>query len=208
MQRSICPVAIPKKGLVVLFFIYILLVGWIGCSMAPNKTELGHMAATVYFWKTLRFDVFCVNPPSTRIVSALPVALCQPNYDSGYYSPRPQDRAEWEMGAAFVRANSRQTVLWSFTAARWSLIPLLVLGGYYGYRLSREIYGSSAGFLFLPCGFSHPHYWLGEQLFALMLSLPHLVWSPFTISASGSTSLIGSEPLLLAFAWDCCHSQN
>jgi hypothetical protein len=32
---------------------------------------------------------------------------------------------------------------------RWSLIPLLLLGGWFGYRLSSDLYGSSAGVLFL-----------------------------------------------------------
>jgi hypothetical protein len=83
---------LPSEGamfrrwiIVILFATQALLVGWRAC---PNKTELGHMAAAVYFWHTLRFDVFNVNPPLTRIVTGLPVMLCDPKYDCDCYSSK------------------------------------------------------------------------------------------------------------------------
>jgi hypothetical protein len=126
-----------------------VLVGIIGALDSPNRTELGHMAATAYFWQTGRSDVFCVNPPLTRIVSGPFIKCCAPNYNWNQYSPRAADRCEWALGTAFVRANSRKTVWWCFALARWSLIPLLLLGGYFGHRLSEELYGQSAGIIFL-----------------------------------------------------------
>lgn len=51
-----------------------LAVGWIGWATCPNRTEVGHMGATVYWYRTLGFDVFNVNAPLTRIVVALPGA--------------------------------------------------------------------------------------------------------------------------------------
>lgn len=132
-----------------LFLIQAMFIGWIGWNACPNKTETGHMGAAVYFWHTLRFDVFCVNPPLTRVVSGLPVILCDPKYDWNAYSPRPQDRSEWPMGTAFVASNSPERIRWCFALGRWSLIPLLLLGGYFGYRWSREIYGEAAGLVFL-----------------------------------------------------------
>jgi hypothetical protein len=107
------------------------------------------MAATVYFWHTLQFDVFHVNPPLTRIVSGLPVLLCQPEHNWDYYSSRPQDRTEWAMGTAFLAANTPSKIRWCFAVARWSLIPVLLLGGYFGYRLSQEIFGHTSGIVFL-----------------------------------------------------------
>lgn len=97
---------IPKQIVALLLSIHALLVGWIGWGMCPNKTEVGHMAASVYFWHTLRFDVFRVNPPLTRMAIALPVVLCDPKYDWDCYSSRPQDRSEWAIGTAFIAANS------------------------------------------------------------------------------------------------------
>lgn len=132
-----------------LLFINALLVGWIGWVSSPNKTETGHMAAAVYVWHTLRFDVFHVNPPLTRVITGLPVSLCRPKHNWDSYSSRPQDRSEWVLGTALLKANSRQTTRWCFALARWSLIPLLLLGGYCGCRLSRETYGNAAGLFFL-----------------------------------------------------------
>jgi hypothetical protein len=142
--------------LVLLLVIQISLVGWIGWKACPNKTEVGHMGAVVYFWRTLHFDVFHVNPPLTRMLCGLPVILCDPEYDWGCYSSRPQDRSEWAMGRAFIAANSPGKIRWCFAAARWSLIPLLLLGGWFGYRLSREMYGEPAAFVFLILWCSSP----------------------------------------------------
>jgi len=138
-----------KRIVAFLLSVQVLLLGWIGWGTSPNATEMGHMGATVFFWHTLRFDVFCVNPPLTRMVTALPVALCNPKYDLGCYSSRPQDRCEWALGTAFMAANSAEKIRRCFALGRWSLIPLLFLGGYFGHRLSRELYGNAAGFVFL-----------------------------------------------------------
>ncbi|NQT11637.1 MAG: hypothetical protein HQ582_02740, partial [Planctomycetes bacterium] len=126
-----------------------LLIGWVSWATSPNRTEAAHMAATVYLWQTFRFDVFHVNPPLTRAVSGLPVTMCRPTYDWDYYSSRPEDRSERRLGGAFVKANRPEKVRWCFALARWSLIPFLLVGGYFGYRLSRELYGNAAAMLFL-----------------------------------------------------------
>lgn len=144
-----CSAMARQWGAGLLLTIHAALVGWIGLGMCPIRTETGHMAASVYFWHMLRFDVFNVNPPLTRVISGLPVVFCDPKYDWDYYSMRPQDRSEWAMGAAFIAANGPEKTRWCFTLARCSLIPLLLLGGYFGYRLSREMYGDAAAFVFL-----------------------------------------------------------
>jgi hypothetical protein len=126
-----------------------VLIGWVGWRSCPNNTETAHMAAAVYSWETLRFDVFCVNPPLTRVITGVPAVLCRLSHDWSGYSPRPQDRCEWTMGTAFVVANSPERVHWCFALARWSLVPLLSLGGYFGFRLANEMYGSTAGIVFL-----------------------------------------------------------
>ena len=94
---------VRRWSVALLLAIHALLVGWIGWGACPNKTEVGHMGAAVYFWHTLRFDVFNVNPPLTRMVSGLPVVLCDPKYDWDCYSSRPQDRSEWAMGSCLHR---------------------------------------------------------------------------------------------------------
>jgi hypothetical protein len=126
-----------------------LLLGWMGWTLCPNRTEVGHMGATVYFWHTLRFDVFHVNPPLTRMVSGLPVVLCSPKCTWDLYSSRPQDRSEWALGRAFIAANDPTKTRWCFALARWSLIPLVLLGGFFGHRLSGQLYGDRAAGVFL-----------------------------------------------------------
>ena len=138
-----------RWGILPCFALWMTLVGWIGAHASPNKTEVGHVAAAAYFWKSLRFDVFCVNPPLTRMITSVPIAICGPKYDWRFYSSRPQDRAEWTLGKAFIAANTPDKIRWCFTLARWSLLPVLLLGGYFGWRLSRELYGTAASYIFL-----------------------------------------------------------
>ena len=106
------------------------------------------MAASVNCWHSLRFDLFNVNPPLTRLWCGLPVVLCNPSCDWGlFFAPKRSLR----MGVSprFHAANRPEKTVVVFCLARWSLIPLLLLGGYCGYRLSCEMYGHSAALLFL-----------------------------------------------------------
>ena len=133
----------------ILLAVQAFLVGWIGWGTCPNKTEVGHMGAAVYFWHTFRFDVFNVNPPLTRMISGLPVVLCNPNTIGTAIPLGRKTARNGRLGTAFIAANSPEKFAGVSSLARWSLIPLLLLGGYFGYRLSREMYGDSAGFVFL-----------------------------------------------------------
>lgn len=136
---------------------YVLLIGGIGWDSTPNKTEVGHMAAANYSWRTLRFDVFVVNPPLARMIAGVPVALWGgPQFTVANPAPRPQDRPEWAIGAAFLQANSPEEIRRSFLLARWSLIPVLLLGGYFGYQLSHEIYGRPSAFIYLALWCTSP----------------------------------------------------
>jgi len=136
-------------GTVSLLFLHGALLGFADWRMAPNKTEIGHMGAAVYFSRTLRFDVFRVNPPLTRMITALAVGMFDPACDFTEYSSRLQDRCEWTLGNALVQANEPETLRWCFAAARWSLIPIILLGGCVGSRLSGEMYGKPAAVVFL-----------------------------------------------------------
>ncbi len=129
--------------------VHAILVGWMSWSNGLGRTEAGHLGAAAYFWKTKQFDVFHVNPPLTRIVISIPLAIREPSFDLKSYSPRPLDRCEWSLGEDFIATNTRDEVRWCTFLARGSLIPFLLLGGYCGFLLSREIYGEASGYLFL-----------------------------------------------------------
>ena len=114
-----------------------------------NRTEVGHLGASTYLYKTFRFDVFHVNPPLTRYFTGAAIGLTFPEYDWKSYSPRPQDRSEWGLGNTFIKTNSPKKIRWCVFLARCSLIPLIMLGSWFGWRLASEIYGKAAGYIFL-----------------------------------------------------------
>ena len=114
-----------------------------------NRTEAGHFGASIYLYKTFRFDVFHVNPPLTRYITGLPILLSSPEYDWKSYSPRPQDRSEWTIGNTFINANPPEKIHWITFLTRCSLIPIILLGSWFGYRFTIELYGQTAGMIFL-----------------------------------------------------------
>jgi len=136
--------------LVALLLIQTLLLAYFSWSISPNHTEAGHVGAIVYFWNVGKFDVFHVNPPLVRIVAGAPVAIfCNPHYDWKPYSPRPQDRSEWGLGSAFIAANDLDDLRFYVFLMRLACVPLILLGGYFGYRFATELYGQWSGVTFL-----------------------------------------------------------
>lgn len=137
------------RCVIILLLLQAFLLAYLGWVMSPNQTEVGHMGASVYFWNHFRFDVFHVNPPLTRIISGIPVMLCDPVYDGSSYSPHPQDRCEWELGKDFLKANTSEKIRWCFAFARWIWIPVILAGGLIGFFLARDLYGESSALIFL-----------------------------------------------------------
>ncbi|MDR1925474.1 MAG: glycosyltransferase family 39 protein [Planctomycetaceae bacterium] len=133
-----------------LFFVQAVIFIYVSWSTSPNRTEIGHLGASAYFWQTGKFDVFHVNPPLLRVVSGIPVFLfCNPKIDLKNYSPRPQDRCEWRLGNSFVTVNSSDDVRFYVFLSRLVCLPFLFLGSYFGYRFALELFGDAAGLLFL-----------------------------------------------------------
>ena len=108
-----------------LLALHAVLLGWIGWRTTPTRTEVGHMAAGLYSWRTGCFDVFCVNPPLVRGLATVPVLFCSPKCSWSLYSSAPGSRCEWPLGYAFIRANSPADVRWCFALARWACLPFL-----------------------------------------------------------------------------------
>jgi hypothetical protein len=61
--------------MVFLLIVQALLLSSLSWSTSPNRTEIGHLGALVYFGHTGKFDVFHVNPPLVRMIAGLPM-LC------------------------------------------------------------------------------------------------------------------------------------
>jgi hypothetical protein len=136
--------------IVLLLFIQTVLLVYLSWATSPNRTEIGHLGAAAYFWNTGKFDVFHVNPPLIRMIAGSPVFLfCNPKYNAKPYSPFPEKRCEWSLGNAFVTINGVEDIRCYVFLMRIVCIPFILLGGYFGYRFSLELYGQAAGFVFL-----------------------------------------------------------
>lgn len=138
-----------RTGKIALLTIQAILLIGLNWTASCNRTEHGHIGAAVYFWHTGRFDIFCVNPPLTRIISGVPILLANPNYDWKTYSPRRRQRAEFSLGSAFLDANEPGKIRAVLLLARTALIPLILLGSVYGWRFASGLYGAAGGFVFL-----------------------------------------------------------
>jgi hypothetical protein len=138
-----------RSPVILLLTAHAVLLGWTSWTKCLGRAETGHLAAAVYFWRMNRFDVFHVNPPLTRMIVSIPVALCNPTLDFSSYSPQPEDRCEWDLGSELLSANSDRRIRWCAFLARCSLIPLMLLGAYCGFLLSRDVYGELSAYVFL-----------------------------------------------------------
>ncbi len=126
-----------------------LLLAGIGVRTSLNRTEVAHLGAAAYFWQTGKSDLFHVNPPLGRMVIGLPIILCRPDYDWSAYSPRPQDRSEWAVGTAFIHANPTENIRRMFVLGRLACIPVILLGGWFGFRLASDLFGYASGLVFI-----------------------------------------------------------
>jgi len=185
-----------------------VLLAHLGWTMSPTPTEVGHMGATLYQWNTLRFDVFHVNPPLMRLITGWPVILCGPAYDGKSYSPRPLDRCEWKLGNDFLAANSPPTLRWCFALARWASIPVLLVCGYLGHRLTRELYGDAASVIFMALWCLTPLLLSWGATTCPAPSPPHWAFPPFTRSVNGFARPIGCGPSLPGSALGSCLWQS
>lgn len=132
---------------------YVFALGWEGYWNSPNLDEVAHLPAGIYIWHSGRFDLYRVNPPLVKLIASLPVVLLGPRTDWRLLNNGgPANRPEWSVGSAFVSANPGNWEMY-FVIARWTVIPLSLLGAYIVWRWARELYGESSGLvaLFLWC---------------------------------------------------------
>ena len=127
-----------------LMAMHALLLGWSATRHSPVPDEIGHLVAGISHWERGRFDLYRVNPPLTRLVATLP-AMCS-DYDIDYThdDPRPELRAEFDVGRDFVRDNGAHTVRlvqWG----RLACIPLSLVGAWSCYYWAKDLYGRLSG---------------------------------------------------------------
>ncbi|MDR3111172.1 MAG: hypothetical protein LBU65_16005 [Planctomycetaceae bacterium] len=139
-----------KVILTALLLIQAVLLIHLSWSTSPNRTEISHIGATVYFLNTGKIDVFTVNPPLVRIVAGIPLVLfCKPIYDLSGCSASQLVRSEWKLGNDFIEANEFENLRFYVFITRMFCIPYVLIGGYVGFRFTSELYCERSCIIFL-----------------------------------------------------------
>ena len=135
-------------------FLYLILLtgcvlqGVVAMLTSLNRTEVAHLGAASYFWRTGRFDLFHVNSPLGRMLTGWPTVLPGTQHDLTPYSPRPQDRSEWAVGESFVKSNSPEVVWRTYVLGRLMCIPIILAGGIAGSVLARQMFGKGSAVVY------------------------------------------------------------
>ena len=138
-----------EAGLVTLLLITQAgLLGYSATRHSPTDLEPAFLASGISHWEFGRFEPYRVNPPLVRMVAAIPVIAVGHKSDWSNYYEGPGARAEFPLGEAFLKANGKD-VIPLFFYARWACIPFSLIGAFFAYRWSRELYGPPAGLVTL-----------------------------------------------------------
>jgi hypothetical protein len=124
----------------------------LGLSIPRNAVtidEVVHLPTGMAYWQRGEFWGYHHSPPLVRLLFALPAVLMDVPIDySGYHyrtRPRPVD---CELGREFMLLN-RNHYMFVFCMSRAVVAGLSVLGAYFVFRWSRELFGDLGGLLSL-----------------------------------------------------------
>ncbi|PQO28413.1 hypothetical protein C5Y96_16125 [Blastopirellula marina] len=128
-----------------LLLIHVTLVAWLCYYNAPVFHEVPHLSAGIHHWRTLRFDLYRVNPPLPRMLAAIPVLVTQsPSLESYEKKIHPWSRQEIAFGVEFIRSN-REDFLNLYRLGRYAMLPFSILGCLLCYLWGRDLYGEQPG---------------------------------------------------------------
>ncbi len=127
----------------------------------PTVDEFAHLPAGYYYLKTGDFNLFALNPPLVKLLSALPLLALHPALDP---HPRIQHTGwyPWVFGTDFMERN-RANYDGIFLFGRLPIVALGLLGGWLTWRWARDLHGSRAGlvaltlYAFCPSLVAHAH---------------------------------------------------
>lgn len=127
----------------------------------PTVDEFAHLPSGWYTLQTGRFDLFPLNPPLVKVLSALPLLAIGPRLDPG---ARIENTGwyPWLYGTGFMERN-RAEYDRIFLLARLPVLALGLLLGWLVFRWARELYGDEAGLVallltvFFPSLIAHAH---------------------------------------------------
>jgi hypothetical protein len=134
------------RAVIILLAIHTVLLAYSAYVHSPTLNEPGHLVAGLSHWRYGRFEVYRVNPPLVKMISALPVMAVGYEEDwSTFYESRGA-RPESAMGEDFIAANGERS-FFLFMIARWACIPFSWIGAITCYFWARDLYGRPAGVL-------------------------------------------------------------
>jgi hypothetical protein len=128
---------------------------------SPTVDEFAHLPAGYWTLKTGRFDLFPLNPPLIKVLSALPHLALDPAIDTA----SPVENTgwfPWEYGTGFMERN-RPIYDRIFLYGRLPVVGLGMLLGLLAFLWARELYGDEAGLValfllaFCPSLVAHAH---------------------------------------------------
>jgi len=129
---------------VALLAVHTGLLGYSAYVHSPTLNEPGHLVAGLSHWKFGRFELYRVNPPLVRMVTALPVMAVGYEEDWSGFHEGPGARPVFGMGSDFVAANGERS-FFLFMVARWACIPFSWLGAVVCYLWARDLFGRPSG---------------------------------------------------------------
>ncbi|MCI0347877.1 MAG: glycosyltransferase family 39 protein [Acidobacteriales bacterium] len=132
----------PAWLCVVLLAIYALLVVQMARQQVVTVDEGGHIIAGVAQWQYGAFDIYGVNPPLIRLLTALPIIASNPKLDDTSFLGLER---EWlPIHEQFMRANAEDYQELIFRA-RLMVLAISLLGGWLIFLWSKELFGPMAG---------------------------------------------------------------
>ncbi len=93
----------------------------------PNRDEIGHLPASVSYWKFGRFDLYEVNPPITQLFAGLPAAVDGCSFDWSLFDESRGVRPEFKIGIQQLRKAKVQFAK-EFVWPRIFCIPFSIMG--------------------------------------------------------------------------------
>jgi hypothetical protein len=138
---------------------------------SPTVDEFAHLPAGYYYLKTGNFELYDLNPPLPRVLSALPLLALAPQIDTGARL-RDDGWYPWVFATDFMRRN-RERFDRIFLFGRLPVVVLSVTLGLLVWHWARRLYGEEAGLValagcaFCPSLIAHAHLATTDIAFAL-----------------------------------------
>lgn len=126
----------------------LLLLGKLATSGSPNCDETAHIAGGLMIWEYGDYSLYCVNPPLTRALSAIPVFLMGTSDGWANLNYDIESRPEFPCGDELVASHPDRWKAF-LICGRLMLMPFSLLGGVLCFQWAGRLYGTASAFIAL-----------------------------------------------------------